>query len=611
MLLRELTDAQAEELLWDWEAWARPEQLPPEGDWSVWAILAGRGAGKTRTGAEWTRAQIKAGVSRVALIAPTAADARDVMVLGESGLLSVCWEKDKTQDGHPLGKPRYEPSYRRVVWENGAQAILYSSEEPDRLRGPQHGALWGDELAAWKKGRAVWDMAMMGLRLGAFPRALVTTTPRAIDIVRELIADPTTVVTRGSTFDNAANLAPKFIRDVRRRYEGTRLGRQELFAEVLDDVPGALWTEAMFSRVEEPGVLVRVVVGVDPSGARSAHDEMSDGIGLIAAGLKPDGRYVVLEDATLRASPAEWAAEAVRLARRHQADRIVAEVNFGGAMVEAVIRSVWPDAPLTLVHASRGKAVRAEPIAALYEQGRVDHVGGLEELESQMTQMTRQGYVGVGSPDRVDALVWATTELQSGAGASRMHAVPLSSLMSEPTPLPAHWPRASGMVIDGPTVSAVWVAKRPEDAVVHVYAEHQATSSASAVHVEAIKARGSWVRGYADVRGRSKAEAALTLAPYRRAGIGLAVSATPGQPDPTPVDTLAQTGRLRVSTMMDRLVREDEGYARDHDGKATDMPHALMDALRLAVMAVERLGRVQPVEAKSGVRMPISKIGGY
>ena len=378
----------------------------------MWLFLAGRGAGKTRAGAEWVRAQIKAGRRRVALIAPTAADARDVMVEGDSGVLSVCWKGDRTAAGAEMGMPLYEPSKRRLTWENGAIATLFSAEEPERLRGPQHDALWADEMAAWAQMQATWDMAMFGLRLGADPRAMVTTTPKPLPLVRELVKRADVAVTRGTTYDNARNLAGGFIDAIRERYAGTRLGRQEIDAELLEDVQGALWTLETIGRPGPAPDLQRVVVGVDPSGG-------GDEIGIVAAGKGVDGRFYVLEDATCSLSPAGWGRRAAEVYHRHRADRIVAERNFGGDMVLSTLRTAEPNARVDMVTASRGKVVRAEPIAALYEQGRVTHSPGLDALEAQMLHMTTSGYVGDGSPDRVDALVWALTALAlTGSGYS-------------------------------------------------------------------------------------------------------------------------------------------------------------------------------------------------
>ena len=335
------------------------------------------------------------------------------MVEGESGLLNVCWAGDQTFDGEPLGRPAYEPSKRRLTWANGAVATMFSAEEPERLRGPQAEIMWADELAAWKYLRETWDMAMFGLRLGDRPQSCVTTTPKPLPLIREIIKDARTVVTRGSTFDNAGNLAPSFLQTIRDKYEGTRLGRQELNAELLDDFPGALWTRAMIdaalANVSVPD-LQRVVVAIDPSGTAGETDD-GDSVGIVVAGKGVDGLAYVLADRTCKLSPAGWGKRAVDAADEFNADRIIAERNFGGAMVEAVIKTAGGKVPYREVTASRGKIVRAEPIAALYEQGRVKHLPGLTDLEDQMCAMTGEGYMGNGSPDRADALVWALTEL--------------------------------------------------------------------------------------------------------------------------------------------------------------------------------------------------------
>lgn len=418
--LASLTDDECESLLHDWRFLARPAQIEPAGDWQNWLVLAGRGFGKTRCGAEWIREQLKAGANRIGLIAPTASDARDVMVEGESGLLAVCWAGDKTRSGETLGRPSYEPSKRRLTWANGAIATLFSAEEPERLRGPQHDVIWADELAAWKYLRETWDMAMFGLRLGDRPRTCITTTPKPVPLVKELAKDARTVVTRGSTFDNAGNLAPSFLQAIRDKYEGTRLGRQELNAEILDDLPGALWTRDVLdkTRTKQAPEMQRIVVAVDPSGTKGESDE-GDEIGIVVAGKGVDGRAYVLADQSCKLSPDGWGRRAV--AAYHgswsttpdtvKADRLIAERNFGGAMVEHVIKTIDRSVAYKEVTASRGKVARAEPVAALYEQGRVSHVGSMPELEDQMCAIAPEGYVGDGSPDRADALVWALTEL--------------------------------------------------------------------------------------------------------------------------------------------------------------------------------------------------------
>lgn len=389
-----------------WRAKARPSQLPPEGDWLGWLLMAGRGFGKNFTGAGWVNELVETRTAgRIALVAATAADARDTMVEGQSGLLRLApaWNR-----------PLYEPSKRRLTWPNGAIATTFSSEEADRLRGPEHDAAWADELAAWNEPQATWDMLQFGLRLGKRPRWLATTTPRPIKLVKDILAreGKDVVVTRGTTFENEANLAPTFLAAVRARYEGTRLGRQELNAELLSDVAGALWQMEWLDRDRVTSVpeLKRIVVAIDPA---VSNNEGSDETGIVIAGVARDQQAYVLEDLSGRYAPHEWAAKAIDAYRRHKADRILAEINNGGDMVEGTIRAIDPRVSFKKVHASRGKVVRAEPIAALYEQRKVHHAGGFATLEDQMCGFTsdfdraRAGY----SPDRVDALVWALTEL--------------------------------------------------------------------------------------------------------------------------------------------------------------------------------------------------------
>lgn len=409
LFLNSLTEQESDYLLNDWQFHARPNQLAPEGYWLTWLFLAGRGAGKTRAGAEWVRQQVKQGIGYIALVAPTAGDARDIMVEGESGLLSVCWSKDQTLDGKPLGRPQYEPSKRRVTWENGAQATLFSAEEPERLRGPQHGAFWADELAAWKRLQETWDMLQFGLRLGAHPKGMVTTTPKPLKLIRELKKDDRTVISTGSTFDNADNLAPTFLSAIKAKYDGTRLGRQELFAELLDEAEGALWSRSQLDEALYTGdlpTMKRVVVAVDPAITAKAE---SDETGIVVCGLGADDRGYVLDDVSGRYSPGDWAKKALTLYDTWEADRIVAEGNQGGDMVRHTIQTERHNAPVKIVHASRGKAARAEPVAALYEQHKIRHVPGLGELEDQLVNW--EPLSGIESPDRLDAMVWGFTDL--------------------------------------------------------------------------------------------------------------------------------------------------------------------------------------------------------
>lgn len=395
--------------------WARDTQLPPPGVWTWWVVNAGRGFGKTRTGAEFVKHRVEhEGARHIALIAPTASDARDIMIEGPAGLLAVY---------PPDQRPHYEPSKRRVTWANGAVATAFSAEEPDRLRGPQHDTIWADEVGSWKYQQATWDMAAFGFRLGD-PRGIVTTTPRPTPVLRELLRDPTTRISRGSTYDNAANLAAAFLRRILKKYEGTRLGRQELHAELLEDTPGALWTLGLLDahRVERAPDLVRVAVAVDPSASDPAagDDDVAE-TGIVAGGLDARQHGYVTHDASGHYSPAEWGERAVLLYDDAQADVIVAEQNQGGAMVSHVIRTAaealhrakkraTSQVNIKLVVASRGKVTRAEPVAALDEQGRVHHVGALAALESQMTTWVP----GAKSPDRMDARVWLITHLMLG-----------------------------------------------------------------------------------------------------------------------------------------------------------------------------------------------------
>ncbi len=395
-------------------------QLPPAGDWRAWVVIGGRGAGKTRAGAEWVRTQVEgprptdAGArTRVALVADTIDQARAVMIEGESGILA-CSPPDR--------RPVWRASKKQLEWPNGAVAQVFSAQDPDALRGPQFDAAWVDEFAKFRRAEDAWDMLQLCLRIGSDPRVVVTTTPQGLPALRKVLDDPKTVRTHAATQANAANLADSFLADVTAKYDGTRLGRQELSGEILDGADGALWTRDMFDRRAVPdGVFDRVVVAVDPpvsSGARA------DECGIVVVGANLDGprqmwRATVLADVSHKTSgPNDWARRAQQAMHVFQADRLVVEVNQGGDMVKQVIHSRDPMIPVRAVHASKGKGARAEPVAALYEQGRITHVPGLDTLEDQMCLMTPQGFQGQGSPDRVDALVWAVTDLLLSTGPS-------------------------------------------------------------------------------------------------------------------------------------------------------------------------------------------------
>ncbi|MET0240403.1 MAG: terminase family protein [Sphingobium sp.] len=400
-----------------WEHRARPAQLPPPGDWTVWLVMAGRGFGKTRAGAEWVRG-IAEGDSgaRIALIGASLHEARSVMVEGESGVLAV---------SPPGARPLWQPSRRQLQWPNGAVATLFGAGDAEMLRGPQHSHVWADEIAKWPRGGEAWDNAMMGLRLGLRPRALATTTPRPVPLLRRLLAQGGTVVTRGRTADNRAALPPAFIAAMERDYGGTRLGRQELEGELMLDLEGALWTRDLLEQCRvtvvpgctgDAALLARVVVGVDPP-AGTVSGKGGDACGIVVAGLGRDGRAYVIDDASVEGTtPERWARAVAGAYHRWGADRVVAEANNGGAMVASVLRAADMGLPVRLVHATRGKSARAEPVSALYEAGRVAHVGLFAALEDELCGLIAGGgYDGPGrSPDRADALVWALTELMLG-----------------------------------------------------------------------------------------------------------------------------------------------------------------------------------------------------
>lgn len=412
--LEGLSDNALLALPWMFEFWALPHQLPPEGAWKSWVIMGGRGAGKTRAGAEWVRSVVEGAgpldpgrARRVALVGETEGQVREVMVFGDSGILA-CTPADR--------RPEWEAGRKRLIWPNGATAQVFSAHDPEALRGPQFDAAWADELAKWKRAEEAWDNLQFALRLGDHPQQVVTTTPKNVGALKAILKNPSTVMTHAPTEANRAYLAASFLDEVRARYAGTRIGRQELDGILLEDTEGALWSTATIEdcRVEAAPDLDRIVVAVDPAvTGHSGSDECGIVVvGAVMRGDPQDWRAYVLEDASVQgASPLEWARAAVAAMERHGAERLVAEVNQGGDLVESVIRQVDPLVPFRALRAGRGKGLRAEPVAALYEQGRVKHLRGLGTLEDQMCRMTVQGYQGRGSPDRLDALVWALSEL--------------------------------------------------------------------------------------------------------------------------------------------------------------------------------------------------------
>jgi len=397
-----------EALLKDWEVWARADQLPPGGDWRNWLILGGRGAGKTRAGAEWVRAVALARKSygeparQIALVGESIADVREVMIEGVSGLLAI----------HTRGeRPRWEPSRRRLEWPNGAVAYAFSADDPESLRGPQFDAAWCDELCKWRRAESAFDMLQFGLRLGRNPRSAITTTPRPVPLLKRLLVDPLTVVSRAATKANAFQLAPQFLSLMLARYAGTRLGRQELDGELIEARVDSLFPRERIERakVESHPPLARIVVAIDPP---VSSREGADACGIVAAGADDEGKVFVLADESESGlSPLAWASRAIALYRRLEADRIVVEVNQGGEMARAVLSETDASVAVSEVRATRGKVLRAEPVAALYEQGRVSHVGSFPLLEDEMADFGADGLSNGRSPDRLDALVWAITSL--------------------------------------------------------------------------------------------------------------------------------------------------------------------------------------------------------
>ncbi len=432
-MLLQMTPRQVTDLSNDFAALAHGHQDPPfaatgGAPWTLWLMLGGRGAGKTRLGAEWVRAlasghppYAETRAFNIALVGETEHDVREVMIEGPAGLLAVT---------PPSQRPQWTATRRRLEWPNGATAYAFSAEDPEQLRGPQFDAAWCDELAKWKHPDATFDMLQFGLRLGRRPRQLIATTPRPIALIKRLVADPRTALTRAGTQANAAFLSPAFLDEIVARYAGTRLGRQEIDGEIIEERADALWTREMIeqARVETAPALARIVIGVDPPAAARPG---SDGCGIIAAGLAESGVIYVLEDASVQGlAPAGWAAKAVALYRRHRADALVAEVNQGGDMVRAVIAQADRGVAVRSVHATRGKWLRAEPVAMRYAQGKVKHVGaGFAALEDEMADFGLDGLSSGGSPDRLDALVWAVTELMGKAGGGPRIRIPWDGLL--------------------------------------------------------------------------------------------------------------------------------------------------------------------------------------
>jgi len=399
--INKLTQEEAEDALYDWEVRARPKQLPPKGNWFGWLLRSGRGFGKTRAGAEWIIDRVRKGFKRIALIGQTKADVRDTMIeIGDSSILKI---------SRPTFMPKYEPSKRRLTWPNGAIAISYSGDEPDQLMGPQHDTVWIDELAKFQYPQKTWDNMEFGLRIGLNPQVMITATPRPIPIIKDLIADPDIRDVRGNSYENIDNLSERYINRIIKKYEGTRLGRQEIYGHILADNPDALWTRKVIedNRRNKAPELIRIAVAIDP---QATDNIMSSETGIIVGGISEDKQGWILADVTIKGSPDTWGNEAVTAYHKFAADLIIGEINNGGDMVEHVIRSIDSKVSYKSVRASRGKYVRAEPVSALYEQGRIHHIGTFIALEDQLAEWVP----GDKSPDRLDALVWLITELMLG-----------------------------------------------------------------------------------------------------------------------------------------------------------------------------------------------------
>ena len=596
-LIAELSDDEVAGLEYDWKFWARPKQIPPTVDYDTWAIIAGRGFGKSRSGAEWVRECVNNGYKRIALIAETQKDLEKVMVEGESGILSVFPDHER---------PTYVKKPVQLTFPNGAIALGFNATEPDQLRGPQFDAAWMDEFAKFRYADDVWDMLQFCLRLGDNPRTLITTTPRPLAILKKILAEPTTITTVGSTFENKSNLAPKFLNRLTANYEGTRTGRQELHAELLDEAEGALWSRELIDsiQIEELPAMKRIVIAIDPA---ITNTEKSDETGIIAVGLGFDNKGYVLADRSGRYSPADWAKAAIELFHEFGADRIIAEGNQGGDMVRNTLDVIEANLPITIVHASRGKFARAEPVAALYEQGKVHHVRGLEHLEDQLVSW--EPLSGKGSPDRLDALVWGFTDLMLQTK-NEVLKTDVSDLELKAMAIPEYWPRCYAMDITDDKITVLWAAWNITIGQLVVYADYQKRTPEPALVANIIKARGAWMNG---LYCTDKTDPRLEFKPYKSQGMKLRPVKNDFSVGIGNLKQLISQDQIKVSSEAQNSLADLKNLRTDEKGGFDMNASPYAKCLSALVLSGSKAAKIKPKPSRMGglTSRKASTIGGY
>jgi phage terminase large subunit-like protein len=596
-ILADLSEKDLADLEHDWKFWARPKQLTPITPFDTWAIIAGRGFGKTRTGSEWVRERVEAGCMRIALIAETQRDLEKVMVEGESGILNVFPDHLR---------PVYVKKPVQLTFPNGAVAQGFNASEPDQLRGPQFDAAWVDEFAKFAYASEVWDMLQFCLRLGDNPSTLITTTPRPLKILKQILAEKGTITTIGSTFENRSNLAPKFLQRLTDNYEGTRTGRQELHAELLDEAEGSLWSRSQLDelQIEDLPALKRIVIAIDPA---TTNKEKSDETGIVACGLGFNNRGYVIADESGRYSPADWAKKAIELYHRFKADRIVAEVNQGGDMVRNTIEVIEPNLPITTVHASRGKFARAEPVAALYEQGKVSHIKGLEQLEDQLVSW--EPLSGKGSPDRLDALVWGMTDLMLQAK-NEVLKTDVSELELKAMAMPDHWPRCYAMDVTDDQITVLWAAWNITIGQLIVYADYQKRTPEPALVASIIKARGGWMSG---LYCTDKADPRVEYKPYSSQGMKLRPVKNDFSVGIGNLKQLIAQDQIKISTEAQSSLADLKNLRTDEKGGLDMKASPYVKCLAALVLSGRKLAKTKPTTPRLGGQMARNNksIGGY